>query len=175
MDKINALDVSVAVLAALSCFGVLIGLPIWALFIGWAWYFTLGATVSVIRRAIFPMLAGSVLAVAAIALIDGISLSFSPLLAMISAVFLTVFLLMLTLKIEALNCSLASFNAYSCMFAGYYAHAFPVQTDYISNLLFAMLWITGANFLGLVFGWLSIFLSGLGKRVSDVTETSKSC
>ncbi|GBG57799.1 hypothetical protein SPFL3102_01518 [Sporomusaceae bacterium FL31] len=74
---------------------------------------------------------------------------------------------------EALNCSLASFNAYSCMFAGYYAHAFPVQTDYISNLLFAMLWITGANFLGLVFGWLSIFLSGLGKRVSDVTETSK--
>lgn len=167
MGKINALDISVAVLAALSCLGVLIGLPIWALFIGWAWYFALGATVSVIRKALFPMLAGSVLAVAAIVLIDGFSLYVSPLVAMILAVLVTVFLLMLTLKVEIFNCSLPSFNAYSCMFAGYYAHSFPVQADYASNLFFAVLWITGANFLGLIFGWLSIHATGLGKSTNE--------
>lgn len=164
--KINALDVWVAVLAAMSCLGVLIGLPVWALFIGWAWYFTLGATAHVFKKAVLPMLAGAVLAVAAIGIIDGLDRFFSPLAAMITAVFLTVFILMLTLKIAALNCSLVSFNAYSCIFAGYYAQSFPVQADYISNLCYAVLWITGANFLGLVFGWLSICLSELGKRVT---------
>lgn len=167
MSKINSLDIAVAVLAAVSCLGVLIGLPIWALFIGWAWYFTLGATVSILRNAIFSMLMGSLLAVAAIVLIDGLSLVLPPLAAMMAAVLITVFLLMLSLKAAAFNCSLASFNAYSCMFAGYYAQAFPAQTGYISSLFFAVLWITGANLIGLGFGWLSIYLSGLRKSVNE--------
>jgi len=167
MNNINSLDISVAVLAAVSCLGVLIGLPIWALFIGWAWYFTLGATSAVFKQGIPPMFVGSSLAVLAIVLIDAFSSSVAPLMAMIFAVFITVFLLMLTLKIETLNCSLVSFNAYSCMFAGYYATSFPAQTGYVSNLFYAVLWITGANFLGLVFGWLSIKLAGVGKTVSE--------
>ncbi len=162
MNRITALDLSVAVLAAVSCLGSLIGLPIWALFIGWAWYFTLGATVAAFKQASLPMIAGSALAVAAIVLIDILSKSFALLPAMMLAVLLTVFLLMLTLKIAVFQCSLASFNAYSCMFAGYYAHAFPVQADYISNLGYAVVWITGANFIGLIFGWLSIGLAKLG-------------
>ncbi|WP_019552262.1 DUF1097 domain-containing protein [Propionispira raffinosivorans] len=167
MNKINSLDISVAALAAVSCLGALAGLPIWALFIGWAWYFTLGATVAGFKQAIPPMLAGSMLAVLAIVLIDSLSGMLSPLGAMIFAVFITVFLLMLTLKIKGLDCSLASFNSYSCMFAGYYAASFPVQPVYVYNLGYAVLWITGANFLGLVFGWLSIKLAGLGKTASE--------
>jgi len=163
MNNIKALDISVAVLAAVSCLGSLFGLPIWALFIGWAWYFTLGATSAGFKQAIPPMLVGSVLAVVAILLIDVLSGSVSSLFAMIISVLISVFLLMMTLKIPVLSCSLASFNAYSCMFAGYYANTFPMQNGYMSNLLYAMLWITGANLIGLIFGWLSIQLSMLGK------------
>lgn len=165
--KINSLDWSVAILAGLSCLGSLFGLPIWALFIGWAWYFTLGATKAGFKEATPPMVAGSLLAVVAIVLIDVFAGLMPVLPAMMLSVLITVFLLMLTLKIPGLGCSLASFNAYSCMFAGYYAGTFPAQDQYAVGLAYAVLWITGANFLGLVFGYLSIFFSQLGKKPAE--------
>ncbi|HWQ79315.1 MAG TPA: DUF1097 domain-containing protein [Anaerovoracaceae bacterium] len=162
--KINSLDFSVAILAGISCIGFVIGLPIWALFIGWAWYFTLGATKAGFKEATPPMLAGSLLAVLAIVLID-VFAGFMPFLgAMMLSVLITVFLLMLTLKIPGFGCSLASFNAYSCMFAGYYAGTFPTQEQYAMGLVYAVIWITGANFLGLIFGYLSVYFAGLGKK-----------
>lgn len=162
--KINSLDWSVAILAGLSCIGSLIGLPIWALFIGWAWYFTLGATKAGFKQATPPMLAGSILAVLAIVLINVFAGFLPGLGAMVLSVFITVFLLMLTLKIPGFGCSLASFNAYSCMFAGYYAGTFPAQEQFTTGLVYAVIWITGANFLGLIFGYLSIFFSQIGKK-----------
>lgn len=164
MKKIEALDVSVGLLAGVSCFGFIIGLPIWALFIGWAWYFALVASGAVFKTAVPPMITGSLMAVLAIILIDQFAKVMPFLPAMIIAVTITVFCLMLTLKIPALSYSLVSFNGYSCMFAGYYAGNFPPQDSYAMGFVYAVLWITGANFIGLLFGWTSIKLTTLVKK-----------
>ncbi|MDR3295217.1 MAG: DUF1097 domain-containing protein [Clostridiales Family XIII bacterium] len=165
MKKVNGLDVSVAVLAGVSCLGSLFGLPIWALFIGWAWYFAIVASGAVFKTAFPPMIAGSVLAVVAIVLIDQFAAVMPALPAMMLAVLISVFCLMLTVKIPGFGYSLVSFNAYSCMFAGYYAGNFPADLaagSYWGGLGLAILWITGANFIGLIFGLASIALSKLG-------------
>ena len=170
MKKIQKIDVSVGLLAGFSCFGFLINLPIWALFIGWAWYFALVATGVVFKTAIPPMLTGSLMAVLAIILID-VFAGFMPfLLGMIIAVTITVFCLMLTLKIPACSYSLVSFNAYSCMFAGYYAGFYYETGSYAGNFVTAILWITGANFLGLLFGWTSIALTNIGAKKEEKEE-----
>lgn len=163
MKKIGALDISVALLAGVSCLFMYISVPVWAIFIGWAWYFNLGATPDLIKKAILPMLAGSALAVVAFVLIDVFGGFMPSMAAVILAVVITVFLLMLTLKVPVLNISLASFNAYSCMFVGYAAGAY-MAIDGMPTYLNAVIWITGANFLGLLFGWASIVLTTLGKK-----------
>lgn len=164
--KLEKLDFSVAVLAALSCILMAAEIPVWALFIGWAWYFALGADASLIKEGIAPLLAGSILAFAAFILIDLFTAAGLPwLVPTILAVLITVFLLMLTLKIPVLNYSLISFNAYSCVFVGFSTGTFYTISGMPSGLN-AFIWITGANFLGLLFGWLSIRLSTLGKNVN---------
>ncbi|OBR93651.1 hypothetical protein CLRAG_19500 [Clostridium ragsdalei P11] len=155
MKKIEALDVSVAILAAVSCLFMYIKVPVWALFIGWAWYFTLGATPDLIAKAIPPMITGSVLAILAFVLINVFTGFMPAMAATVVSVFITVFLLMISLKIPALNISLMSFNAYSCMFIGYGAGAYMTIKG-MPALLNAAIWITGANFIGLIFGWMSI-------------------
>jgi hypothetical protein len=166
--KIEKLDVSVAVLAALSCvlMAAQIEIPVWALFIGWAWYFTLGAKPELIWQGIAPSLCGAVLAVIAFLLILGPLAGLPWLWGTIIAVLITVFLLMLTLKIPALNISLMSFNAYSCIFVGYAAGTFH-HINGLNGYVNAVLWITGANILGLVFGWLSIKLTTLGAKKEE--------
>lgn len=161
--KVEKLDISVALLAGASCLVTVVGLPVWALFIGWAWYFALVASQAPFKAAVPPLIVGSVLAMAAIVCIDRLAAAgLGGLLAMIIAVVITVFLLMMSLKIPVFSTSLVSFNAYSCMFAGYYAGNFPVQEDYAMGFCMAFLWISGANFLGLLFGWASIKLTTLG-------------
>lgn len=163
MKKIEALDVSVAVLAAISCIFMYLKVPVWALFIGWAWYFNLGAAPELIKKGILPMITGSVLAVLAFIIINLFS-GFMPAMAATTiSVLITVFLLMISLKIPSLNISLISFNAYSCMFVGYGAGSYMVINS-MPPLLNAVIWITGANFLGLIFGWLSIKLTTLGNN-----------
>lgn len=161
--KVGKLDFSVAILAGVSCFGSLIGLPIWALFIGWAWYFALVASGTVFKQAVPPMIAGSLLAVVAIIMIALLGGIMPALWAMVIGVTITVFLLMLTTKIPVLSYSLVSFNAYSYMFAGFYAGNFPEMDSSILNYGSAILWITGANFIGLLFGLMSIKFASIGK------------
>lgn len=163
MKKVTALDISVAVLAAISCLAIYLSIPVWALFIGWAWYFTLGATPDLLKKAVPPMIVGSALAILAFVLINAFSAVMSAMAATILAVFITVFALMLSMKVPALNISLASFNAYSCMFIGYAAKSYMAVKG-MPDLLNAAIWITGANFLGLVFGWMSIQFSSIGKK-----------
>lgn len=161
--KIGALDFSVAILAAISCLFMYINVPVWGLFVGWAWYFALGASPDLIKKGILPILSGSILAVVAFLLIGVFSKGMPAMAATILSVFITVFLLMLTLKIPVLNISLISFNAYSCMFVGYGAGSYlPVEG--MPSLLNALIWIAGANFIGLIFGWLSISVSAIGKK-----------
>lgn len=161
--KLEKIDFSVAILAALSCLFMYLSVPVWALFVGWAWYFALGATPNLIKEGIFPMLLGSILAVLAFILIDLLGAVMPSMAATVLAVFITVFLLMLGLKLPGFGQSLIAFNAYSCMFVGYGAGAF-LAIDAMPALLNAVIWITGANFIGLLFGWLSIKVTTIGAK-----------
>lgn len=160
--KIQKLDVSVAVLAGLSCLTMLINLPVWALFIGWAWYFALGTNVSCFAKAIPPMILGYVLAGVAIIVF---SLSDFNIIALCVIVGFTVFIIMLSLKVNLFSHSLASFNAYSCMFVGYYAASFPKAESWaldINNIIVCIGWLSLANIIGLCFGYASVKLGFLG-------------
>jgi hypothetical protein len=69
------------------------------------------------------------------------------------------------LKIPHLGVSLASFNAYSCFFVGFAAETYKPIAGFEVHLN-ALIWVVGANILGLLFGWASIKLAGLGKKPS---------
>jgi hypothetical protein len=167
--RIEKLDVSVALLAGASCLLMYMDIPVWAVFIGWAWYFSLGATPDLIGKSIPSAVCGAVLAVAAYLLIDvmnGLITEKHPelwIVAVIIPVILTVFLLMLTLKIPGLNVSLVSFNAYSCFFVGFAAGTYMPIPGFETHVN-AIIWVTGGNIVGLLFGWASIKLSQIGKR-----------
>ncbi|SDY45753.1 DUF1097 domain-containing protein [Eubacterium barkeri] len=161
--KLEKIDVSVSILAALACIFATIQVPVWAIFVGWAWYFALGSTPDLIKKSILPTFLGSILAVLAFILIDWFGLMMPALPALALAVLITVFLLMLGLKIPACGLSLVAFNAYSCLFVGYGANAFMVVPG-IPALLNAVIWISGANILGLLFGYLSIKLTTIGAK-----------
>lgn len=162
LKNIKALDMSVAVLAALSCLLTVPEIPVWSLFIGWAWYYVLGGEPRVFRQATPPMLAGSILAFACFILMDVLSQPLPPLAATMISVFLTVFTLMMVLKIPAFSQSLPAFNAYSCVFIGYVAGTY-MHIEGMPDKVNAFIWITGANFLGLIFGWLSLVVEKMLK------------
>jgi hypothetical protein len=153
--NIKALDISVATLAMLSCLLIVPEIPVWSLFIGWAWYYTLGGGLHVFKQATPPMLAGSILAFACFILMSLMSPPLPALLSTMICVFITVFALMMVLKIPAFSQSLPAFNGYSCVFIGYAAGSY-LHIESMPPMLNAFLWITGANFLGLVFGWVSL-------------------
>ena len=163
--KLEKLDFSVAILAGLACLALPINIPVWAIFIGWAWYFALGANAAVFKQSIPPMILGYV--VGAIAIVVYTATNYN-LVALIIAVAITVFIVMLSLKTSMFGCSLASFNAYSCLFAGYYAGSFPQAADGgtydIKNVCIAAAWIAMANVLGLIIGWVSVKLGSLGNK-----------
>lgn len=162
MKKLTSLDFSVAILAGVSCLFMYIDVPVWALFVGWAWYFALGATPDLIKKSIFPLITGAVLAVVAFILIDVFAGFMPSMAATIASVVITVFALMLTLKVPILNISLISFNAYSCMFVGYGAGSF-MTIEGMPVLLNALIFIAGANFIGVLFGFISIKVTELFK------------
>ena len=155
MKKLTSLDFSVAILAGVSCLFMFIDVPVWALFIGWAWYFALGAKPELIKKSIPPLLTGALLAVAAFVLINVFGGFMPSMAATIVSVVITVFALMLTLKIPGLDISLISFNAYSCMFVGYAAGTY-MKLGNMPDLLNALIFIAGANFIGVLFGYVSI-------------------
>jgi hypothetical protein len=167
--RIEKLDVSVALLAGVSCLLMYLDVPVWGVFIGWAWYFTLGATSVQIAKCILPAICGGALAMLAYLLIDvfnGLITDKNPdlwIIAVIIPVIITVFLLMLSLKIPHLGVSLASFNAYSCFFVGFAAETFKPVSGFEVHMN-ALVWVVGANIIGLLFGWASIKLSQLGKK-----------
>lgn len=160
--KITKLDYIVAIIAFLTVFALKIDLPVWAIFFGWAWYFALGAKFEVFKKAIPAMLLGFTL--------GGISIFASAVsggnfwvLAIV--VCITVFVLMLSLKTKLFSCSLASFNAYSIIFAGFYAGAFPALTNGgygdVLNILVSIGWLSLACVVGLICGYASIKLSSI--------------
>jgi hypothetical protein len=170
--RIEKLDVSVALLAGVSCLAMYWNIPVWAIFIGWAWYFTLGAAPAEIRKCIPPAVCGGLLAVLAYLLIDLCNKLITArypemwIVAVIIPVVITVFLLMLSLKIPGLGVSLAAFNAYSCFFIGFAAETYKPLLGFQIHAN-ALLWITGANILGLLFGWASVKLAQIGRKAAS--------
>ncbi|MNO62398.1 hypothetical protein D3C76_530710 [compost metagenome] len=162
--KLTKLDFSVAILAGLTCLTMYFDLPVWALFIGWAWYFALGAKPGAFKEAIPAMLLGYILAAVAVVVYAA---SGHQMIALVLVVAVTVFLIMLSLKTSVFSCSLASFNAYSCMFAGYYAGNFPkvesISLD-LNNVLICVLWLVLANVIGLLCGYISVTVGNLGNK-----------
>ena len=155
MKHVKAIDITVTVMATLSCLLLTLSIPVWSLFIGWAWYYALGGKLHVFKQATPAMLAGSVTAFLCFMIMDFLSPAMPSLLATMIGVFISVFALMMILKISTFSATLPAFNAYSCVFIGYAAKAYlPIEG--MSPLFNAFLWITGANFLGLIFGWASL-------------------
>jgi hypothetical protein len=178
--RVEKLDVSVALLAGASCLFMYLDVPVWAICIGWAWYFTLGAVPVQIVKCIPPAICGGALAVVAYLLIDLFNHFITNnhpgfwIVAVIIPVTITVFLLMLSLKIPRLNVSLASFNAYSCFFVGFAAETFRPVSGFEVHLN-ALIWIVGANIIGLLFGWASVRLARAAARrrwlIANVSAT----
>lgn len=153
------IEVVVGVLGGLSCLVTIsgLGLPVWALFIGWAWYFALGATPSAFKQIVPAVFPGALLATFCLWLMAVLTdAGFTGMPNMIVCVALTVFLLMCCLRIPVFSSSLPAFNAYSSVFALNAIGAFPDLP--IGALLSCCLWALIGNLLGPVFGWLSIVL-----------------
>ncbi|SFG01565.1 Protein of unknown function [Desulfotomaculum arcticum] len=161
MKTLIPIEIVVALLAAVSCLVALpqLGLPVWALFIAWAWYFALGANTSVFKSVYPAALAGAVLAALCIWLINVFMGFLSLMPAMMLAVFITVLLLMLVLRVPATSCGLAAFNGYSCVFATYYGGFFHQTGSAGQDILIAFAFSIVANLIGPVFGYLSIYLT----------------
>ena len=98
--KITKLDVAVAVLAGLTCLTMKFGLPVWALFIGWAWYFALGTKSIAFKQAIPALFLGYLLAAIAIIIYTA---SGHQMIVLMIAVGITVFLLMLSIKARSVD------------------------------------------------------------------------
>lgn len=168
--KLNKMDLSTSVLSGLACLFLLIDLPVWGLFFGWAWYGPLGGTPVAFKKAIPPMLLGY--AMGGISII-AYALSGLNIWALVIAVFATVFVIMIAAKTKPFAALLPAFNSFSCMFAAYYTGSFPLQeTSFfadLNNVAICIGWLVLANVIGLCFGFMSsIFAPKLkGKGESE--------
>lgn len=158
--KIKKLDVVVALMSGIACFALVLDIPVWALFFGWAWYFALGSTPKAFRKAIPPMLLGYAAGFITILLNNIVNNIFI----LAAAVAAMVFVIMLSTKTKMFENSLVSFNAFSILFAGYYTGSFPAVEPSrwdVNNLLISIGWLAMVNVVGLLFGFISIRL-GVG-------------
>ena len=170
--KVTKLDVTVSVLAGLACLFFYMPNPVtvWALFVGWAWYFNLGATPKAFAIAIPPMIMGYVLA--SVAVVAAFMAGASWVIALVIALFITVFIMMMAFKTKMFYNSLVAFVSYAIMFGGFYGQSgfgfpFLTQTDAIppiGNIVVIALWMMFSNVIGLCFGWLSVTIANLGKK-----------
>lgn len=170
---LNKNDIVVAGLSALACLFALLKLPVWAVFIGWVWYLSLGSRPAIIRPVARTALLSGGLAIVAIVLTDALAGLLTPMGANMAAVFVTILGVMVLLKNPA-NAAMVAFNAFSCIFAGYYLGAFPVQESYWLNLLVAFACITGSNILGLFVAWLHLELTAAWTRHGQQTAAQES-
>ncbi|MGI6110063.1 MAG: DUF1097 domain-containing protein [Eubacteriaceae bacterium] len=169
--RINRIDISVAVFSGLACLGLLCDIPVWALFIGWTWYVVLGNKPSAFGKVLPAMAMGYLMAGVSVITYEAFHYNIWSL---VIAVGVTSLMLMYSFKIPFFNCSMAAFNAYSCMFAGYYTGSFPASTNValydINNVIRAILWIAMANLIGMCIGWLSTYIGELGTKKDEDPE-----
>ncbi len=166
--KINRLDVSVGVLGGLVCLFMLVGLPVWGLFIGWSWYFTAGSTSESFKKCIPPMILGYLFGVINIL---GYLAAGGTILSMVIICGLLVFGIMISMKFKPFTFTVSSFNSFSCMFAAYFGGAtYPaVETASaidLPNVLICAAWMMLAHFIGQLVGYVSIKLGTSAKETA---------
>mgnify|MGYP003623444513 CR=1 FL=1 len=125
--KIKAIDLAVPIVGAAACLVMYAELPLWALFIGWAWYYALGAEPGAFKTALPSALAGGSMGVLCFLVVGHISPPLSHIPATMVALFITLLILMMILKIPAFSASLPAYNAYSCFIIGYGAQAWSLR------------------------------------------------
>ena len=97
--RINGSDLSVTLVGGLTCVFMYVGIPLWAVFIGWAWYYVMGSRPKAIKQGVPPTLAGAVLAILGLLIIDWLTPGMGSELATGVGLLVTMFLLMLFFKI----------------------------------------------------------------------------
>ncbi|SHK54228.1 Protein of unknown function [Selenomonas ruminantium] len=153
IKNINREDTIMATASGLTAVFLLVDIPVWAVFIGWTWYLSIGADVRAIKEGTITCILGGILALSSVVCIDLLQPCLPWLLPNMIGVFPNILLLILSFKIPGIQ-PLVGFNAFSCIFAGYYLNAFPVHTNYWLNIVLAFLYINGGNIIGLFEGYI---------------------
>lgn len=158
--KITRLDIVISVGAALCC--LLLFIPnwaVWATFIGITWYFVAGATAKAFKEVIPPMLLAYILGTITCLLFN---LSGGNVWVCCAMIGITVMIIMIFAHHDLFAFSTASFNAYSCLFAGYYLGAYPVLANGgpgdFYNILVSAGWMVLCNVVGIIVGYFMIKL-----------------
>jgi len=166
------IELVVAFLAAIACLiswpGL--GIPVWAVFIGWAWYFAMGGKQEKFKEIYSAILPGAICSAIAIWIIFHLmSIGMILIPAMMIGAFVSVLLLMAVLRFLTPTVGFIAFNAYSTLFAVFYGGAFPKTGVFLHDLGWAFLFALIGNAVGPIFGYLSIVLSSLKEK----QDTSK--
>lgn len=166
--KFTKMDMATAVVSGLVCYGLVIGMPVWALYFGWTWFGLAGGGTQAFKKALAAMALGysAGLVTAFVDNYTGHSIHKIVLL-----VGITVGIMTIMFKTKTFSAVPVAFGAYSCFFAGYYLNVLPpiaaselASTGDIVRIVLSIAWLALANFLGLVVGYC---LEHLQKRLKE--------
>ena len=157
------LEVTVAYLAALSLLVTLppLGLPVWATFVTWAGYFALGADRKAFKELYKAIPLGGLFGVLAVIGFDYAAKAMPgvhPIIPYMLVEFLDVLVLMYIISYFKFI-GAAVFFAFPSYFGTYFGGFYPKTGELLTDALLAFVWQMAANFLGPIFGYLSIALS----------------
>ena len=157
--KYTWMDFFTAVLSASVVFLIPLGVPLWALFLSWTWYFIIAKNGNVLKQALPAMLIGYLAGASSVFLFN---LSGENYFVLALCGFACVSMLMVLFKTSIFACTIAAWNSYSCFYAAYYGNAFSVVSVLdkgagdIKNILICVLWTAMANILGLLVGYIDV-------------------
>lgn len=157
--KYTWMDFFTAVLSSTVVFLIPLGVPLWALFLSWTWYFIIAKNGKVLKQALPAMLIGYASGASSVFFFN---LSGGNYFILALCGFFCVSMLMILFKTSIFACTLAGWNSYSCFFASYYGNAFSVVsvtnggTGDFKNILICVGWTALANLLGLFVGYIDV-------------------
>jgi hypothetical protein len=158
--KFVPLAVSCGILAGLWTYAsIKLGLPTWAGFVGWAFFFVAGADAKAIIKAGFPTLVGVLLGHVAL---YGLNLGEGELgiVGISVMVVLCAFVLILLMNWEPLALATAAFGSFAVFFAFTFGQFKSENFFAFANILYPLLGL----FIGIILGYLSAAIPGwIGK------------
>lgn len=153
------MDFFTALLSGSAVFLIPLGVPVWAFFIAWTWYFILVKNGNVLKQALPAMLIGYLAGGSSVFVWNLTGASNYFILAGLG--FICVTILLRLYKTSIFACTIAAWNSYSCFFASYYGGGFTkvavanTSNGDIRNILICIGWTALANVIGLGAGYLN--------------------